>query len=91
MDRLKLLHYTYSSLQLTNLTVQNVEVITKKRRGGSRRMYWERTSVPVSGSMCMCRYVYNKLHCAYHEVYDPLKRISHCLQLATRLIMAAVV
>ena len=31
-----------------NLAVQKVEAITKKRRGGSRRMYWERTSVPVS-------------------------------------------
>ena len=39
---------TYSSLQLMNLAVQKVEAITKKRRGGSRRMYWERTSVPVS-------------------------------------------
>ena len=71
---------TYSSLQLMNLAVQKVEAITKKRRGGSRRMYWERTSVPVSvgrggrggGGVCGVCYRCRVSRCIQWSCYSSL-------------------
>ena len=66
----------HSSLQLMKRAVQYVADMMKNRRGGSSRMYWERTSVPVSG-VCVCVCVCTRV-CVCVLTYMYITTPFHC-------------